>query len=129
MKIAFDLIRSFSARLMLVALMALSLPAGASASGLGGMADGPNDACAYQSLGQSSEAVSSEQGGLNHVHQGTPCKSTCCSVSCSMAVLGVQTTVPVPAQTAATRSPSVFQDAQGIDLNGFSRPPKGPLPI
>jgi hypothetical protein len=129
MKNGFDLIRQFSASLMLVAVMALTLQAGiASASALGSLGDCLNEIQVIPSADRGNHVISIEQSDVDEAHQNnTPCKSACCSIACSMAVLRDQVTLPVPTLVTTALNLFVFQGAEGIDLKGLSRPPKARL--
>ena len=124
MKIVADIVRRFSLRLMLVAIVALALQAsGASAYAHVEMGDCPNDIHLAQSTDRAGDVSTFEQAGIDHVHKA-PCTSACCNVACFMAVLPFPATVPSPASAPGTRHATVFHDADGIDLDGLSRPPR-----
>ena len=124
MKIVVDIVRRFSLRLMLVAIVALALQAGgASAYAHGETGDCPNEFHLAQSADRAGDVLTFEQAGLHHVHKA-PCTSVCCNAACSMAVLALPATVPFPASASGTRHAAVSHGAEGIDLDGLSRPPR-----
>ncbi len=124
MKIVADIVRRFSVRLMLVAIVALAFQAsGPSAYAHGETGDCPNEFHLAQTTDRVSDASSFEQADVGYVHKA-PCTSTCCNAACSMAVLALATTVQSPASTSGSRHVSVFHGAEGIDLEGLSRPPR-----
>lgn len=129
MSIVADIIRRFCIRSMLVAVMALVVQAnGAPAHAFGATDDCSHEAHLSQSMERGSDVTAVRQGGVFLVAKApcksAPCKSACCDVACSMAVLPSPATVDVPMPTLGTRPTSVFEGAEGIALDGPSRPPR-----
>lgn len=124
MKIVADIVRRLSLTLMLVAIVALAVPAsGASAHGHGETGDCPNEFHLAGSTDRAGDVSAFEQAGVGHV-QKAPCTSACCNVACSMAVLALPATVPSPATVSGIRHAAVSHCAEGIDQDGLSRPPR-----
>ena len=122
-----DIVRRFSVKLMLVAIVALALQmGGVSAHGLGDTDDCSNDVHVSQSVGRVSATV--ERGGVGHLDKA-PCKSTCCHAACSLALLAASAPVEGPATESASNASSVVRGADGIDIKGLSRPPRIPLAV
>lgn len=117
--------RRLVATLMLVAVMALTVHAGAMA----GVDDGPDAdrPAAVHALPGHEVSASIDHGGLKHDHGKSPCKSACYGACCAMAVLSTSTTVELSARPV-TRMIFVRIDAlEGHDPGGLKRPPKSLL--
>ncbi len=129
MKIVADVVRQFSVRLMLVAIMVLALQASqSSAYASGEKGDCLNDVHLARTTDRAGDAPSFEQAGVAQAPKA-PCTSTCCNVTCSMAAFVLPVTVVPPESLSGTRHASVFHGVEGTDLDDLLRPPRTSPPV
>lgn len=118
-----------TAWLMLVAVMAFTLHAGAMAE----TAIGPGLIGSVPAISDhghlEAKAASLEHGAVGHDHNKSPCKSACCGVTCTLAMPVDASSVFLPVGLVTQLASPRIAVLEGLSSGGLRRPPRSLLNV